>query len=135
MVFSCLSVMGDEIKETCVCMCVYECRPKTKWFEEISHGVNHSHQLPLTSISKHCNLIFRFMFFFSLNWIYSFSWCVYASGGRRKKWELEKLQRNMFVVHAISDYYILFLFSCTWLFFSLLLELFFSLPCCLIATE
>lgn len=25
--------------------------------------------------------------------------------------------KNMFVVHAISDYYILFLFSCTWHFF------------------
>lgn len=110
------------------------------WITKISHGpnwVNYSHQLPLTSPQSthlsqerntfYCNLIHQFMFVCFLlfvseaNWIYSLA----DASERSKNGNRRSCSKNMFVVHAISDYYILFLF--TWLSFFLLR--------CLIATE
>lgn len=115
-----------------VCVRLLACRPR-KWVAEISHGVNYSHQI---SIKFHCwahSDIFALqsdipisVVFLLRSWICSPGWLVQVKR-QKSRWKSEELRKNMFVVHAISDYYILFSFLCT--------SLSSFLPFFLIATE
>lgn len=51
------------------------------------------------------------------NWIYSHFDASKMNTEKFQNGNWRSCCKNMFVMHAISDYYILFLFSCTWHFF------------------
>lgn len=119
--FSCLSTMGDEIKLICGWVDVDDV-----FSQKFSRKDKSRSEYIRTSFhlkAHFCAAIWYsdLCFFFSL-WI---EFILLTGCLQGKKLESEKLQ-HIFVVHAISDYYILFLFSCSPIFLLFLVCAFFA---------